>query len=218
MSQEFNGPVFGGSGKRDVNHNKLTEQNIHANTVNIHISQAEQDSLEAARNLLSAYSKPRNEHGLPASQPVILGPDATLTTEQRRTLNEKVKQLECEFGQSGKAIWQTLHRIMGTANIGEMTQRHYAPADTILDKLHQIATLESQLTRQQATEQTIDSLRQHNEQLSTENVWLRKRTQQPCTACQDKDRQLSGVRQQLTAAGSVALIAVITAGFLGWPA
>lgn len=150
-------------------------------------------------SLLAAYSKPRNEHGFPTNQPIILAQDAPLTLEQRRNLNDKVKQLESNFGQSGKVIWQTLHRIMGTASINDMIQQHYTAALTLLDNWLTIASLEARLAAQ-----------------AHELQALAGRLQQPCADCHDKDNRLAEIKQKLATIGSVALLAFVTAGFWVW--
>lgn len=174
---DFNGQFING----DVNNNHHHYNPPGSITFNFLSQPAATGISPEVGNLLTTYSKPRNEHGFSASQPIILGQSAPLTTEQRRALNDKVKLLESNFGQSGRETWQTLHRTMGTANINEMTQQHYGAAETLLDNRLAIAGLESQLAtqQQQANEHagTLQNLQQEIQGLTQQNKKLRNKYQ-----------------------------------------
>lgn len=171
MHQQFDGPVAGGVAGRDVHHhsNPIGSSTVH---LNVYLG-----GLEAG---IKASAPPLNAQGFPQSD-AIIKTDDKLSAEQRRTLNDKVKLLESNFGQSGKVIWPTLHRIMGTANINEMPQQHYAAAETLLDNRLAIAGLESQLAtqQQQANEHagTLQNLQQEIQGLTQQNKKLRNKYQ-----------------------------------------
>ena len=189
MHQQFDGLVTGGVAGRDVHHHSNP---IGSSTVHLNLYLGE---LEAG---IKASAPSPNAQGFPQSDATIKTDDKLLT-EQRRALNDKVKKLESNFGQSGKVIWPTLHRIMGTANINEMTQQHYAAAETLLDNWLTIASLEVQLAAQVRETQALADELQH-----------------PCADCQDKNNQLADIKQKLTAISSVALLAFAAAGFFAW--
>ncbi len=68
-----------------------------------------------------------------------------LTKDERRTLNNLVKQLDEEFGESGRQTWITIHRILGTDNIEVMHLEQFRPAEAILQLLIENATLRARL-------------------------------------------------------------------------
>lgn len=68
-----------------------------------------------------------------------------LTRDERRTLNNLVKQLDEEFGESGRQTWTAIHRILGTDNIEVMHLEQFRPAEAILQLLIENATLRARL-------------------------------------------------------------------------
>ncbi|KAF3999045.1 hypothetical protein [Glaciimonas immobilis] len=55
-----------------------------------------------------------------------------LTREERRSLNDMVKELAINFGNSGEQTWTAIHQILGVDNIEDMHLDHYIPAKGIL--------------------------------------------------------------------------------------
>ncbi|ALS60686.1 hypothetical protein [Pandoraea norimbergensis] len=70
-----------------------------------------------------------------------------LTKDERRSLNNYVKQLEDEYGESGKQTWTSIHRILGNDNIEEMSIEQIKPTEAIL----QLLLSNAQLKRQAAS-------------------------------------------------------------------
>ncbi|VVD97667.1 hypothetical protein PCO31110_01973 [Pandoraea communis] len=70
-----------------------------------------------------------------------------LTKDERRSLNNYVKQLEDEYGESGKQTWTSIHRILGNDNIEEMSIEQLKPTEAIL----QLLLSNAQLKRQAAS-------------------------------------------------------------------
>lgn len=64
-----------------------------------------------------------------------------LLKTERRTLNNLVKKLEVEYGDSGAKTWKSIHDILGVDNIEFMRLEHYGPTETILNLLIQNAQL-----------------------------------------------------------------------------
>lgn len=58
-----------------------------------------------------------------------------LTRDERRTLHNLVKQLEDEYGESGRKTWKSIHNILGVDNIEVMHLEHYKPTEAILQLL-----------------------------------------------------------------------------------
>lgn len=71
----------------------------------------------------------------------------SLTFQERRALNDKVKRLESEFGEDGATVWRTTHAALGVRNIEEMRLGHYGAAVAILDLMLECAALEQQLSQ-----------------------------------------------------------------------
>jgi len=71
----------------------------------------------------------------------------SLTFQERRALNDRVKRLEGEFGEDGATVWRTTHAAIGVRNIEEMRLGHYGAAVAILDLMLECAALEQQLSQ-----------------------------------------------------------------------
>lgn len=67
-----------------------------------------------------------------------------LTKEERRTLNNYVKQLEDEYGEPGKQTWTSIHRILGNDSIEAMSIDQLKPTEAILQLLLSNAQLRRQ--------------------------------------------------------------------------
>lgn len=64
-----------------------------------------------------------------------------LTKDERRTLNNLVRQLTDDFGESGQQTWTSIHRILGIDNTEAMHLDHYKPTEAILQLLLENAGL-----------------------------------------------------------------------------
>lgn len=64
-----------------------------------------------------------------------------LTREERRTLNNLVKQLEEEFGEPGRQTWKSIHNILGIDSIEVMHLEQFKPTEAMLQLLIENAQL-----------------------------------------------------------------------------
>lgn len=72
------------------------------------------------------------------------GKGRLLTKDERRTLNNYVKQLEDEYGEPGKQTWTSIHRILGNDSIEAMSIDQLKPTEAILQLLLSNAQLKRQ--------------------------------------------------------------------------
>ncbi|MCG8991467.1 hypothetical protein LH427_04810 [Laribacter hongkongensis] len=69
------------------------------------------------------------------------GSGRLLTREERRALNNLVKQLEEEFGEPGRQTWKSIHNILGIDSIEVMHLEHFKPTEAMLQLLIENAQL-----------------------------------------------------------------------------
>jgi chromosome segregation ATPase len=72
-----------------------------------------------------------------------------LTTQERKELNDRVKQFEEEYGEPGWKTWRFLHRTIGIENIEAMRLDRRDSAHAILDLMIERAALQNSCSQQQ---------------------------------------------------------------------